>query len=140
MKKNENISLIDYLKFQEVLQARFLNSLKILGEIVDLNLIKVKSGTKVLDWTIPNEWNVKNAYVKNSKGVKIIDFKNNLHLVNYSYPINKKINFEQLNKHLFKIKKYRMRYLMLPHTITKPGGFVYLIISTKKLIKKINLV
>ncbi len=115
----------------------FLNSLKILGEIVDLNLIKVKSGTKVLDWTIPNEWNVKNAYVKNSKGVKIIDFKkNNLHLVNYSYPINKKINFEQLNKHLFKIKEIPNAIPYVTSYYNKTWGFCLSYNQYKKINKK----
>ena len=41
----------------------FIKSLKILGEIVDLKIFKFKSGTKVLDWTIPKVWNIKNAYI-----------------------------------------------------------------------------
>ena len=47
-----------------------------------LKIYEVKSGTKVFDWKIPSEWNIKDAYVKDKKGKKIIDFKkNNLHLV-----------------------------------------------------------
>ena len=84
----------------------FVKSLKILGNIVDLNLIKVRSGSNVLNWTIPNEWNVYDAYILNSKGKKIIDFKvNNLHLVNYSIPIKKKnVSFDELKKNLYFIK------------------------------------
>ena len=48
----------------------FKKSLKILGKIVDLNIIKVKSGSKVLDWTVPNEWNIKSAYLFDSKKKK----------------------------------------------------------------------
>ena len=48
----------------------YLKSLKILGEIMDLNLIKVKSNTKVLDWTVPDEWNIYDAYILDSNGKK----------------------------------------------------------------------
>ena len=48
----------------------FRDSLNILGELIDLNLIKVKSNTNVLNWTIPDEWNVKDAYVINPDGKK----------------------------------------------------------------------
>ena len=57
-----------------------------------LKIKKFKSGTKVFDWVIPPEWNVSNAYVLDKNKKKIIDFsKNNLHLVSYSSPINRKI-------------------------------------------------
>lgn len=63
-----------------------------------------KSGTKFLDWTIPYEWNIKDAYIKDSKGRKIIKYQDsNLHIVSYSTPINKKINLTNLNKHLFSL-------------------------------------
>ena len=61
----------------------------------------VPSGTQMFDWTVPSEWNVKEAYVKNRYGKKIIDFSsNNLHLVSYSTPFNGEVNTEQLLKHL----------------------------------------
>ena len=60
---------------------------KILSQIVKLKTTEVKSGTRVNDWTIPLEWNVKDAYITNLKNEKIIDFKkNNLHLIGYSVP------------------------------------------------------
>ncbi len=84
----------------------FTDSLNILGELIDLNLIKVKSNTNVLNWTIPDEWNVKDAYVINPDGKKIMDFKkNNLHLVGYSKPINKVISLENLKKKIYTLKK-----------------------------------
>ena len=52
----------------------FEKSLKILGEIADINIIKIKSGTKVLDWTIPDVWNIKDAYLIDSSGKKLIDY------------------------------------------------------------------
>ena len=77
-------------------------TLKILKNNINLNIIEVPSGTKVFDWKIPNEWNVKDAYVKDSNGKRIIDFKkSNIHLLNYSVPINKKITSKSLKKHLY---------------------------------------
>ena len=59
-----------------------------------LKIIKFKSGTKVFDWTIPKEWFVSDAWIKDDKGKKIVNFnENNLHLVGYSTSIKKKIIF-----------------------------------------------
>jgi aminopeptidase-like protein len=63
---------------------------------------EVASGTNVFDWTIPKEWNIRDAYVKNTKGEKIIDFaKSNLHVVGYSVPVKKKLSLNELKEHLF---------------------------------------
>ena len=71
-------------------------------KIPNLKIKKFKSGTKVFDWKIPPEWNVKNAYVKDKFGKKIIDFnENNLHLIGYSIKQNKKIRKNELLKKLF---------------------------------------
>jgi aminopeptidase-like protein len=72
--------------------------------ISEMELFEVPSGTRVFDWTVPNEWNVKEAWVKDETGNKIIDFqKNNLHLVGYSIPANKKLNLNELQKHLYSL-------------------------------------
>jgi aminopeptidase-like protein len=77
-------------------------TLKILQEIISLNIYEYPTGKKVFDWEIPKEWNIKDAWIKNSKGEKIIDFaNNNLHLMSYSTPINGKFSFDELKKHLF---------------------------------------
>ena len=61
-----------------------------------LNTYEIKSGTKVFDWIVPNEWNVNEAYIIDPSGKKICDFKkNNLHLVNYSVP--KKLFYQKMN-------------------------------------------
>jgi aminopeptidase-like protein len=74
---------------------------QIINHHIPLTTSEIPTGTNVFDWTIPKEWNIKNAYVKNSTGKKIIDFKNsNLHIVNYSVPINKKMSFAELKDHL----------------------------------------
>ena len=62
---------------------------------------KFQSGEKVFDWVIPDEWNIKDAYVSKLNGEKIIDFKNNnLHIVSYSIPINKIISKKELLEHI----------------------------------------
>ncbi|RMG78128.1 MAG: DUF4910 domain-containing protein, partial [Bacteroidetes bacterium] len=76
-------------------------SLKILQEIIPLNLHEIPTGTKVFDWEIPKEWNIKDAYIITPDGKKICDFrKNNLHVVNYSVPVSKKLSYDQLINHL----------------------------------------
>ena len=70
----------------------------------NLKICSVPTGTKVFDWKIPQEWNIKDAYIKNSKGKKIIDFKkNNLHVVSYSTPIHKKIKLNELKPYLYSL-------------------------------------
>ena len=71
----------------------------------DLEIREVKSGTKVFDWEIPNEWNVTEAYIEDDSGNRVIDFKdNNLHLVGYSVPIDEWMDFAILNEHLYSIE------------------------------------
>ena len=76
-------------------------SLKIIKkQIPNLKIKEIKSGTKVFDWVVPEEWNVTEAYIE-LDGKKIIDFKNNnLHLVGYSEPISKVMSLNELDKHL----------------------------------------
>jgi aminopeptidase-like protein len=79
-------------------------TLDFVQQYISLELHEVKSGTPVFDWTVPKEWNIRDAYIKNSRGEKIIDFqKLNLHVLNYSLPVNQKIQLEELKKHLITI-------------------------------------
>ncbi len=69
---------------------------------IPLEIHEVPSGTQVFDWTVPKEWNIRDAYVKNSKGEKIIDFhKSNLHILNYSIPFKRRVSLAELKEHLF---------------------------------------
>ncbi len=77
-------------------------TLKILQRYIPLQIHEVPSGTAVFDWVVPKEWNIRDAYVKNSKGEKIIDFqKSNLHVLNYSNPVKRNISLTELKEHLF---------------------------------------
>ena len=72
-------------------------TLKILSEHIPLETHEVKTGTKVFDWDVPMEWNIKDAYIKSNKGEKIVDFKNsNLHVLGYSTPIKEKVKLDEL--------------------------------------------
>lgn len=76
-------------------------SFKILQEIIPFELTEVPTGTQVLDWKIPKEWNVNDAYIICPDGKKVADFKlNNLHLINYSIPVNEKMTWDALMPHL----------------------------------------
>lgn len=82
-------------------------SLNILKKYIPLEIHEVPSGTQVFDWIIPEEWNIKDAYVKNSKGIKVIDFKkSNLHILNYSIPVNRKMPLTELKDHLFTLPEH----------------------------------
>jgi aminopeptidase-like protein len=79
-------------------------TLKILQNHIEIKINEVPTDTKVFDWTIPNEWNINDAYIINPNGEKIIDFKkNNLHVLNYSEPIKKKISLNELKSHIHTI-------------------------------------
>ena len=77
-------------------------------EIVDrelgggLEVSEVPTGTQVLDWTVPSEWNVRDAWVADPAGRKVIDFQaSNLHLVSYSVPVRATVSLAELSEHLF---------------------------------------
>ena len=77
-------------------------TLSIISEHIPLEIKEIPSGTKVYDWEIPPEWNIKEAWIKNSKGKKILDFKNSsLHVLNYSIPVSKEVSLNELKDHLF---------------------------------------
>jgi aminopeptidase-like protein len=73
-----------------------------LARRLDLEVHEVPSGTQVFDWTIPREWSIRDAFIKNSAGERIIDFRKcNLHVLNYSQPVRAQLPLEELKKHVF---------------------------------------
>jgi aminopeptidase-like protein len=77
-------------------------SLKILSEIIPLHVQEIPSGTQCFDWTVPPEWNVREAWIKDEKGNKVIDFKsNNLHLLGYSVPVDGWLTYQELAPHIY---------------------------------------
>ena len=72
--------------------------------IPNLSIYEIPSGERVGDWIIPNEWSIYSAYIKDLEGNIIVDFKeNNLHVLGYSQPINKKVSLKELDEHLFSL-------------------------------------
>lgn len=70
--------------------------------IPDLEIQEVPSGTPVFDWTVPKEWNITEAYIENSKGERIVDFKNcNLHVLGYSVPTDCRVSKAELLEHVY---------------------------------------
>lgn len=70
--------------------------------LADLEIHEVPSGSQAFDWTIAPEWNIRDAWIKDPSGKKIIDFKvHNLHVLNYSTPINGKFQLSELKKHIY---------------------------------------
>ena len=69
---------------------------------VPLVLSEVPSGTAVLDWTVPQEWNIRDAYIKTARGERVVDFqRSNLHVLNYSVPIHRTVSLSELKAHCF---------------------------------------
>ena len=79
-------------------------SLNILSKDVPLNILEIPTGTKAFDWEVPKEWNIRDAYVKDMSGNKIIDFqKSNLHILGYSTPFKGILENDKLKEHLYTI-------------------------------------
>jgi aminopeptidase-like protein len=76
-------------------------TLRKVGGLVHLEIREIPTGTQVFDWTIPKEWNIKDAYIKNSKGDRVVDFRrSNLHVISYSIPVRARMSLEELKKHI----------------------------------------
>src|SRR4051794_29627317 len=77
-------------------------TLRLIGSELDLQVREVATGTAVFDWTIPKEWNIRDAYIKNRAGERVVDFHaSNLHVVSYSVPVRAQLSLTELRPHLF---------------------------------------
>ena len=82
-------------------------TLRLIQKHIPLTVSEVPSGTQVFDWTVPKEWNIADAYIKNTRGERIVDFrKSNLHVVSYSVPVEKRISLQELKEHVFTLPEY----------------------------------
>ena len=82
-------------------------TLNIIKDQIPIEIHEVPTGTQVFDWTIPKEWNIHDAYIKDSTGERVIDFKkSNLHVVSYSKPVKAKMSLKELQKNLFTLPNY----------------------------------
>ncbi len=69
-----------------------------------LQVHEIPSGTTCFDWIAPQEWRVREAWVKNAAGEKVIDFAvNNLHLMGYSVPVDAEMPLDALQAHLYSL-------------------------------------
>lgn len=77
------------------------HTLAILSEHVDIAVREVPSGTQVFDWTVPQEWTVRDAYIRSASGRRVVDFaRSNLHLVSYSAPVARRMPLSDLRSHI----------------------------------------
>lgn len=85
----------------------FRQTLGFLRQHIPLEVHEVPTGTPVFDWTVPKEWNIRDAYLKNPAGEKIVDFKqSSLHILNYSVPVRRRVSLDELKEHLFSIPEH----------------------------------
>jgi aminopeptidase-like protein len=76
-------------------------TLRAVGELIPLTIHEVPTGTKAFDWVVPKEWTIRDAYIKDAGGSRIVDFRaSNLHVVNYSVPVRATMPLSDLQAHL----------------------------------------
>ncbi|MEX0679230.1 MAG: DUF4910 domain-containing protein [Pirellulales bacterium] len=78
-----------------------------LQDIVPLVVHEVPTGTPVFDWHVPKEWNIRDAYIKDAAGRRVVDFQaSNLHVVNYSIPVRANMTLDELRPRLFTLPEH----------------------------------
>jgi aminopeptidase-like protein len=76
-------------------------TLRVVKQRLPVEVREIPSGTAVFDWAVPNEWNIRDAYIKNRNGERVVDFRqSNLHVVSYSRPVHRRMRLSELRAHL----------------------------------------
>jgi aminopeptidase-like protein len=76
-------------------------TLAILGRYAPLSTVEVPSGAPALDWTVPREWNIRDAWIADAAGRRVVDFRaSNLHVVSYSTPVRARLSLQELRPRL----------------------------------------
>jgi aminopeptidase-like protein len=76
-------------------------TLRLLGKRIPLTVHEVPTGTRAFDWTVPREWNLRDAWVANARGERVIDVRrSNLHVVGGSVPVRRRMSLDELRPHL----------------------------------------
>jgi aminopeptidase-like protein len=82
-------------------------TLELIGERIPLEVTEVPTGTQVLDWTIPQEWNIAGAWIDGPDGERVVDFADsNLHVLGYSVPVRKRLPLTELKEHLWSLPEH----------------------------------
>ena len=82
-------------------------TLDVIGRYMPLQRHEVPSGTRVFDWTVPKEWNIRDAYIRDPSGAKVVDFaRSNLHVVSYSQPVRARVPLSELRPRLHSIPEH----------------------------------
>jgi aminopeptidase-like protein len=82
-------------------------TLRRIGARIHVDTTEVPTGASIFDWSVPKEWIIRDAYIKNGKGDRIVDFrKSNLHVLNYSIPVRKRISRAELSEHVFTLPDF----------------------------------
>ena len=82
-------------------------TLEIVSEHIPLEIFEVPTGTEVFDWTVPQEWNIRDAYIADRAGNRVVDFNRlNLHVVSYSTPVSATMTLEELRPHLHTLPEH----------------------------------
>ena len=77
-------------------------TLDLVGRRAPLEITEVPTGTEVLDWTVPREWNIREAWIKGPDGRRVVDFaENTLHVLGYSTPVRIRLPLSELREHVF---------------------------------------
>ena len=98
-------------------------TLAAVGRRLPLELHEVSTGTAVLDWTVPDEWNIRDAYIARD-GHRVVDFRqSNLHVVNYSEPVNARMPLAELRPHLHTLPDHPDRVPYRTSYYSRSWGF-----------------